>query len=275
MDAVPGDLRPILEHVPGFVLVLARLSGLFILAPIFGSRNVFRMVKVMLVLSLTACVYPALVVPGPPSGGTDGLVGSLVGQELSLWWLAPMFAMELLIGFTVGYLVILPLTGMQVGGIVLSYQMGMNFAQATNPEFDDQSGMIEQVMFMLGLTIFVALGGHAVMLQVLIGSFQYVPMGGYVGIEGVVDSILGILQTVFEMGLRVGAPMVCLLFMQTVSLGFIAKTVPQLNIMTIGFILRILVGGSLMGLLVGLAARLYVGSTQEVFDELSKLFGGG
>ncbi len=254
-------------------MVMFRLSGIFILAPIFGSTTIPRTVKVMLVFTLTCCIYPMLLNPGNASAA---MFVPILDNDMSLWLLLPYIAMELLIGLVIGFCASLPLIGMQLSGDVIDSQIGIGFAKIVNPETGDQAGVMSNALFMMALAIFAILGGHRIMLRILVGSFETIPIGGFgdfAKIQGLIEFVLGLLTVVFQMGFRIAAPMLCLIFLQTIALGFIARTVPQLNIMSVGFTVRILNGTTLMVAFIGIAGWVYVDEVMAILDEVAGFFG--
>lgn len=268
---MPGDLGPILNHLPAWLMVLFRLTGIFVLAPLLGSRTVFRQVKVFLVLGLSLCIYPMLLDPANPSAA---LVGHVIDGGLSLWTLGAAVGLELLVGLIIGYGASLPLVGMQMGGHVIDQQVGLGIAGVFNPELGAQSGPLGEALFLLALTIFTILGGHRVMLSTLIDSFQSVPLGGLTDFGSMIELLLGLLASMFEMALRIAAPLLCLIFLETVAMGFIARTVPQINILSIGFAVRILMGMGMMVVLVAVLSGVYVDELQRTLGRLARFFGG-
>lgn len=250
-------------------MVMFRLSGIFILAPMLGSTTIPRTVKVLLVVSLTFCIYPMLLDPGKESAA---LLAPVIDHGLSLWVLVPYVGMELLVGLAIGYCASLPLIGMQLGGDVIDKQIGIGFADIVNPETGEQSGVVANTFFMMALAIFTILGGHRIMLRILIGSFDTVPIGGFGDFEGLVTMVLGMLTVTFETGFRIAAPLLCLIFLQTVALGFIARTVPQLNIMSVGFTIRILNGIILMIAFIAIAAWVYIDDMMMMLETLNSYF---
>lgn len=268
-----GDFGPLLDHVPAWLMVMFRLSGIFILAPIFGSTSIPRTVKVMLVITLTSCVYPMLLNPANPSAA---LLTPVLDRDMNLWLLLPYIAMELMIGLVIGFCASLPMIGMQLGGDVIDKQIGIGFADIVNPETGEQSGVIANSLFMMAMAIFAILGGHRIMLRILVGSFDTIPIGGFADFakfEGLVNFILGLLTVIFQMGFRIAAPLLCLIFLQTVALGFIARTVPQLNIMSVGFTIRILNGTTLLIAFISIAGWVYAEQMMEVLSDLAGFFG--
>ena len=253
-------------------MVMFRLSGIFILAPIFGSTTIPRTVKVMLVFTLTCCIYPMLLNPGNASAT---MFAPILDRDLNLWLLLPYTAMELLIGLVIGFCASLPMIGIQLSGDVIDKQIGIGFADIVNPETGEQSGVMANALFMMALAMFAILGGHRIMLRILVGSFETVPIGGFADftkVEGLVHFVLGLLAVVFQMGFRIAAPLLCLIFLQTVALGFIARTVPQLNIMSVGFTIRILNGTTLMIAFISIAGWVYIDQMMEILGEVAGFF---
>ncbi len=256
-------------HLPAWLMVLFRLSGLFLLSPILGSASVPRYVKAMLVLVLSMAVYPMLLMN--PGSTTFNSAVTLMGHGLSFWHLGPAAAAELMIGYIIGWVATLPLIGMQVGGMIIDQQMGLSFAQIVNPELGEASGVLGEFLFMLALALFAIVGGHHVMLAILVGSFDKVPLGGFVNMLDVAHMAIGLVTLTFELAIRVAAPLLCLMFLISVALGFIARTVPQMNILSIGFALRIVVGGVFLGATVIAAGYEVRVALETMFDTLMRM----
>ncbi len=248
------DIRPLLDHVPAWLMVLFRLTGIFILAPLFGSQTIPRQVKVYLVVALSFCVYPMLLDPGKPSAA---MIHHIIDQKLYFWLLIARVGLELAIGFGIGYLASLPLIGMQMGGHVMGQQMGMALARDVNPESGAESAVVGEFFFMLALAVFLIMGGHHAILATLVGSYDHVPLGAFQEFGSLLTVVVGMISTTFELALRISAPMVCLMFLQSFTLGFIARTVPQMNILSVGFAIRILAGASCMLMLFSTVSRTY------------------
>jgi flagellar biosynthetic protein FliR len=263
------DLTPILDHVPAWLMVLFRLTGIFILAPVFGSASIPRQVKVFFAVALAFLIYPMLLTPGKPSAA---LIGDVIANGLYLWELIGRIAVELLIGFTIGYAASLPLIAMQMGGQMIDQQMGLAFAGVINPEFNEEAGIVGQLMFLAALAIFIIVGGHRQILATLIGSFDHVPLGSFVGFDGLVTLIVGLLQVMFELTLRVAAPVLCVMFLLMVAMGFIARTVPQMNILSVGFVIRILVGALFLLLSAAIALALFAPTAGRMLGEIHRFF---
>lgn len=234
------------RHLGPVVLVIVRIGGLAIFAPLFASSTIPRMVKALLIALLALATYPMLAA-GP-------LRGANVPFDVAS--MAPMMACEFLVGAVVGFLALFPLIAMQMGGQVMGTQMGLGFARLYNPAMEDEGDVLEQILFFLGFASFLAVGGHEQMTLAVLRSFDYVKLGGVgevisVGGWGLDNSLVRLLAGVtlasLEFALRVSAPMVCLFLLESVALGFLSKSVPSFHLMNLGFPLRIMLG---LGILV-------------------------
>ncbi len=231
------QLSDILPHVPVALLVVTRISGLMILGPFFGSSLIPMRVKVSLSLVLGLAVYPVV---GVGAGGAP-----VAELPLDLWQLAPVMAMELMIGLVIGYVASLPLVALQVGGLLMGQQMGLGFARSFNPAIDDNADILGQILFFMVLAGFLLIGGHESLLLALLNTFEHIPLPAAASFapDGELLTLLtALLTAAMELALRVAAPLLALIFLQTLAMGFIAKTVPQVNILTLGFPLRIIAG---------------------------------
>jgi flagellar biosynthetic protein FliR len=252
----------ILTHVPAAVLVLFRIGGLMIYGPVFGASVIPPRIKVFLCVVLGCAVYPIVV----ERAGVPRL-------DLDLWTLAPLVFFELMIGLLIGYLASLPLVAVQVGGLVMGQQMGLGFARFYNPAMEDDADVLGQVLFMMTLAGFLLIGGHESMLLAVLHSFRHIPLPAMASLHPgpeLLSLLTGVLTAAFEMALRVAAPLLALIFLQTLAMGFIAKTVPQVNILSLGFPLRVMAG--LLIIILGLVVMNEV-VMDLVNDTLGLMFG--
>lgn len=266
-----GEIDPLLLHLPVWVLVLFRLAGIFLFAPVLGSAAIPARVKVFLAVGLSFCVYPMLL----GRHAEPLLAGDVFSGRWVIWSLPIMIAAEALIGLVIGFAAGLPLMGMQMAGQVSDQQMGMGIGGIFNPDMDEELGVLGQFYYLMAMMLFVIMGGHRVLLATLVGSFESVPLGGFRIDRSVVELLLGLMGTAFELALRVSAPLLCLVFLETVALGFIARTVPQLNILSVGFALRILIGVTVLIGALSSKSEAYVSVLGRSLRELAHFFAPG
>lgn len=222
-------IEPLLAHVVPFTLVVARMTGLFVFAPMLSSISIPMRVKVLLSVIMAAAVYPA--VPAHFASAPLGLVG-----------LAPLLVSELLIGVCVGVIASIPVMMIQMGGHVTGFQMGLSMATVYNPDFNTNSDVVGETLFYLGFAVFLAVGGLEATYAALLATFEHVPVGAMARSSVPLDTYVGLANSGFEMAMRVSGPAMAMVFLVMVAMGFVTKTMPQINVMSIGFAIKIVVG---------------------------------
>ncbi|MCC6969250.1 MAG: flagellar biosynthetic protein FliR [Phycisphaerales bacterium] len=248
------SLEPILPHLVPFVLVAFRLGGMFLLAPMLTSAMIPPRFKVLLVIAMAGSLYPTL--PFSPA------------PEVDLFSLLPMVVCELAIGFVMGLIAAVPLAAMEMAGVVAGQQVGFGLARVYNPELEADTDILGQLLFYLAIGAFVALNGMETLFVSLADTFHRVPPGGMLAITPPLDLLLGVIMSGFELAMRVAAPVTGITLLLVVALGVVGKTMPQLNIMAVGFTLKI------VGAISILAAATHVISAvagDEVRDVLSRI----
>lgn len=228
----------ILPHAPVFALVLARLSGLFLLAPLLSSVMLPRRVAALLILVMALAVYPTI----------DH--ARVLHLRLDVLDLLPVIAAELLVGAGIGLLALLPLACVQLGGLLMGQQMGLGIAGVLNPAVDIESDNVGQILFYLALAAFIGMGGIEAMFACLMHTFAGMPPGGMLLTQAPLEPVLVLLASGFELALRIALPVLAIIMLESVAVGFLTRTVPSLNIMSFGFPVRILIG--LLVLIAGL-----------------------
>ncbi len=224
------NIEPLLNHLVPFALVAARLGGLFIFTPLLSNKGLPRKFRALLAVMFAAAVYPGL----PSSVQTN--------PDISIASLAPMVVSELLIGMIMGFIAGLPMIALDMAGTIMGHQMGMGLGRVYNPDLGGDSDSLGQILMYTGLAGFVALNGVDAVFLALMYTFGKVPIGAF-GAGGIpLDAIVGVLTSGTELGLRVSAPILCIIFLLIIALGLIGKTMPQINIMSVGFTFKMFFG---------------------------------
>lgn len=204
-----------------FTLVLSRLSGLMMTAPIYGSLEVPARVRALLVLALSLLVTPSQLAEHADADTLIGY-GMLVGGEL---------AIGLVLGLGVQILFLAP----QVAGQLISQMSGIALADVFNPSLDSEIPVFSQLLYLFSLAIFVVIGGHRLVMAGLLETFNVIPPGQASVFTTFSESFTTLVAQSLELGLRASAPTVTALLLATLIMGLISRTVPQLNVMSLGF----------------------------------------
>jgi flagellar biosynthetic protein FliR len=230
-----------LDPVP-FLLVLARVAGLVLAAPVFGHVALPRRVRAGLAVVLAAALAPA--VPLPATTPADG------------WTLAGWCAVESALGALVGLVVQFVFAGVQLGGQIAGMQMGFGMANLIDPQSHAQETIVAHWHSLLALLTFLALDGHHLVVRALAASFRAAPPGAAVLSGAGLAAAVGLAADIFTVGLRVAAPVLLVLMLVNGAMGVLARTVPQLNVFVVGFPVTVAVGFAVLGAALPFVLRL-------------------
>lgn len=223
------SLEPILPHVLPLMMVVIRLTGLFIFTPMLSSGSVPFQFRALLAFMFALAIYPFV----PPIPFT---------ASLDLVQLVPLLFAELLVGAAIGLIASLPLLAVQMGGYLMGYQIGLSLAESFNPELDANGSVTGDLLFYMAAFIFISIGGLDILFATLAESFHTAPVGLFAAGDLPLETLLAVLSSGFELAVRVATPVMIVVAMLMIAMGFVMKTMPQINIMSIGFAAQIIAG---------------------------------
>ncbi len=255
---MPLELLRFEMLLPAFGLVVARVAGLVMAVPMLTSRQIPRIVKAWLVVTLGLLVFP-VVAPELP-------------RSLTLGQAAVGMVGEFIVGEVLGLGAGLVFLAAQVAGKVVSHQSGMALGQAYNPVMEAPSTVLDQVWFLGVLMFFLALRGHLAVVEVLLDSFKQVPPMMMVFDGALEEFVIGILRGAFDMALRMSGPVILALLLTSLIMGFLTKTMPQLNILSVGFSFKIATALFVLGMVVTFSDDLVADGMADGLDQVGLLF---
>jgi flagellar biosynthetic protein FliR len=237
------DYSSILARVPVFVLVFFRLAGMMLFAPLFGSAQVPKRVRVLLVLVLAMGICPSVKAVALPETG---------------WQLALGIGGEMAFGLAMGMLISFVFIAAQWAGEMVGQQMGFNIGQTFNPQYGGGGSVMGDLYFWLTLVIFLAVGGQYAMLRGVRDSFDKLPLLSLSVDQSLFDLMVGLFQSATILALRLASPVLVTMLAVDLSLGLVGRTLPQFNVMQSGMSVR-----SMIGLLVIIAGLVLTGQVIE------------
>ena len=238
--------EPFVRESLVFLLVLARVSTMMVLAPAFGSSALPPRVRALLAMALAMLVVPVELDKHSPLPATPAAYLVQLGAEA-------------LIGLSLGLGVTILFSGLQVAGQVVSQMSGLQLGDVLSPGLDSSMPLVSHLLFFVTLAVFLAIGGHRQMIEALLDTFAWMPAGQGTLSSSAVEAMTSLVTQSFVLGVRAAAPAMMALLLATIILGLVSRTVPQLNMMALGLSLNTVV------LLVMIGASL--GATAWVFHE--------
>jgi flagellar biosynthetic protein FliR len=206
-----------------FVRILARLS----FDPLLGSRSVPVRSRVVLAMMLAVAVTPMLPANTPLRLASGDAILILLQQ--------------IAIGAALGFSVRIVFSAVEFAGQLMGLQMGLSFATLFDPVNGAQTQVIAQFLVLTTALILFAFNGHHLIITALVESFQEVPIGSTLSVEGF-SMLAHWGGTLFTVGLHISLPVTAALLTTNLTIGMMSRAAPQLNIFAIGFPLTLASG---------------------------------
>ncbi len=245
-----------------FTLVLARTSTLMMTAPLFGSPGLPRRVRALIAVAISLLVTPVYLSTTLPP------VEQIVDY-------GRLLANEALTGLMLGLSINILFSGIQVAGQIVSQMSGLSLADVFNPGFEEDVSVFSQLFYFLTLAVFVAVGGHRIVMEALLDTFAAAPPGHAALGNGFVEVLTSIATQSFALGIRAAAPMLTALLLANLVLGLISRTLPQINVIAVGFGVNSLLAMGVLFLSLGAVAWTFQDPTVDVLQAVSNAIGTG
>lgn len=207
---------------------MMRIGAMVIAMPVFGTRLVSTRVKIITTFILSVVVLPLL--PEVPEVEALSVQGLLISVQ------------QILIGAAIGFTLQLVFGALMIAGESIAMGMGLGFASMVDPANGVNVPVISQFFIIMGTLIFLALGGHLMLIQLVISSFQSLPIAP-TGItrEGL-WSIAAFGSQMFIGAIWIAIPALISMLVITLSMGVMTRAAPQLNIFSVGFPVTMFMG---------------------------------
>lgn len=238
-----------------FILTLVRVSLLIFLMPFFGGDNLPTMGKALICIVVTLTIWPRLALQMP----------DLEPHPLTLILL---LVSELILGLTLALCVHFVFAAIQTGGDFIGFQMGLTMVSIMDPASGARVSVTSQILYMVSMLIFLSFNGHLHLLRALMDSFAYIPPGGILVTPPLVGTILAMSANMFVVAIKIAAPVMVALLMVELALALMGRAAPQMNLMTMGFPIKISVGFFFLGLLFTIMA----GHIEEFIVHIEPMF---
>jgi flagellar biosynthetic protein FliR len=245
------------NNVMLFLLLFARISGLFAFFPFFSHANIPISLKTAITLFMVIFLYPLV-----PSIDVD--VGLL---SLSL-----AVVTELMIGFVAGLFLSILFAILQLAGMQISTVMGFTMASVIDPQTSTSIPLVSQFLSLIGLMVILAVNGHHQMLLFISESLSLLPLGSFYPQTNIVVYLGQSMTGMFVYGFILSFPVLAFSLLMDVVFGMIMKTMPQFNLMVVGFPIKIAV--SFVVLVTILASMMLIFKKEffEVMNHMTLLF---
>jgi flagellar biosynthesis protein FliR len=254
------DLKLEIGTLYAFLLVLTRVSGVFVFVPLPGIKAGPDVVRAALAGSITLALFPRW----PVIASTGVSFGTLVG-----WMLA-----EAGLGIGVGIAVAFLSEIFQMGAQIISLQAGYSFASTIDPTSGADSSVMLSISQTAAGLLFFATGLDHQVLMAFAQSLSVHPPGQVVLTTSMLNLIVQAGSAIFSTGLRLVLPLLALLLIVDISLALLARLNSQLQLITLAFPIKMLVSLGLLAWLLLIFPKIFTQASGPVLHLVRQLLLG-
>ncbi len=242
-----------------FILALIRMMAFISVMPYFSNVGISNKTKVVFALFFTIIVFPLLpyqnwIIPE---------------KLLSLTFL---IFKEILIGVILGFVVNLLFMSIVIMGELLGYQIGFTMATMVDPMSSMNNNILTIFSFVLATTFFLVINGHYYFIWGMKESFIFLPPGISMIKISILNYLVSLVKHIFVSAIRIGAPAIATVLFVDVTLGFIGKVSPKVQIIFVGFPLKIVLGLIALSFIFSVSFKLWKYDVNNLPSVISKIF---
>lgn len=222
-----------MENVSGGLIIFARMMGFIRFAPVMNRKEIPGLVKTGLAFLLTIIFVMLLKPKGLPDDGD--LLLSII--------------LNVAVGAMIGYMAQLILAAVEAGGDMINMQMGLSSAMVLDPTTSSQVSLLGKFFGLIGLLIFLKIGGAYWLFLAFERSFEIFPIyATTIPLNKLVnmDYLISMSSNVLYMGLQIASPVLLATLGQDIILGVISKTAPQVNVFQLSFLFKPVFGAAIL-----------------------------
>ena len=223
----------ILNAVPMFALVLARVGAMIALLPGIGETVAPATARIGIAASITLLLVPVLPNEylSPDTGG---------------WGALSMFVAEVFTGLWFGWLVRLMVLALPIAGQMIAYLVGLSSVLQPDAELGSQASVFGKLFSLAAPLLVLTSGLYTLPLRAMAGLFVLVPIGhvfpGADSLKVAVDYV----AAVFELAAQVSSPFVVVAVVWQFAMGQVARMSARMQIYFISMPGQILAGFAIL-----------------------------
>ncbi len=245
-----------------FTLILTRVSGLLMTAPVYGTPDIPLQVRALFAFALSLLVVPSQWGVSSPNPASLAEYMVLLGSELA-------------VGLALGLGITVLLSGIELAGRLIDQVSGMLIAEIFDPVQGENSSILSRLIFLTTVAVYVAIGGHRMAMAGLMDTFQAIPLGSAAAPSHLADMFVALVSQSFALGVRAAAPVVASLLVANLVLGLITRALPQLNLFVLGFGLNVFLALGVLGVSLGAAVWVFADQIEPAIGVVLESLGGG
>jgi flagellar biosynthesis protein FliR len=248
------------DLLSAWLMVFLRVSGLLAVFPIFSAQHCPVRIRIAL-----GALVAFLIAPGLSAGAPAGD---------NFWRLAGLMLSEVGIGLLLGFISRMVFFAVEVAGSLITTEVGISLTSVLNPLNSAQATTPAVLLNYLTAVVWLSLDLHHWMLVTFQRTYALLPIGGAHLREAVVTDLLHGCAQLFVVALQMAAPVMAVSFIISLVFSVLGRAVPQMNVFTESFALRILAGLAVFGLTCQLMAQHIINYLNRLPEDVLRVAQG-
>ncbi len=245
-----------------FWLAFIRVSTIIFQYPIFDNAAVPNILKVITTVLITFTFFPSI---------QPEILKDIQYAGVDSFWILTIF--NAIVGLVIGFFVKIIMTTYVSAGSLISQQIGFGALKYFDPTAATQLGPFEKILQWTVLLLIITSGALHPLFKGMFDSFANIHLYDYSALQGATQFYINFFKSIFLSGLMLSSPLIFTNLLIMAILGIIARTVPQMNVLMVSFVINIglglLVFFSIHYEFFNVAYKLYVDKLGQWFQFIS------
>jgi flagellar biosynthetic protein FliR len=238
-------------------LASVRATGVMIVSPVFSSKTVPALLRLLMTFFVAMLAVWTRKAPANLPVDFAELVVAIFQEGM--------------VGLLMGWAVKLTMSAVEVASQVISSELGMSMGQQIDPMSDTSESAVGQLLMSFAAMVFFISGAHQSVLASFLRSFDVAPLAMLRGNVGAADLLVTSTGKIFHIGTQIAAPLIAINFVISFTFSILGKVAPSTNVFGESFAVRIVVGLTLLGITLSLAAQLLLNSFGQVPEAMLRM----
>jgi len=242
-----------------FLLIIARIVGIFMTAPLFSDATISRTFKTTFMFTIAFLLW--FVIPFPDAR---------LPTDTFLFMLAA--AQEFFIGYLLGMVTKMIFCGIEAAGDMMGAQMGLSVASMLDPATGRQSVVTARLLRWIVVIIFLSIDGPHFILTALYKSYDALPLLNVWNFSRAALHLASTAGDIFAIAVQLAAPILLVIFLLDFAFGLISRVAPQVNVFQLGFQMKPALGSFIFMLMIPLLLERIVWLIGLMVEKLTYIF---
>ena len=253
------EIQKVFRWFLDFLLISLRIGGFFAASPLFGAQAIPRPVIIVLTICVTCFLLDFVALP-------DIVVLSSSKTIL-------IILSELTLGIAAGLFLSIVFAAVALAGEKIATSGGLSFAAQIDPTTGGQTPVVSQALSLFLLVIFLSIDGHLSILEIIIRSYETLPIGHLISLGPIVDMGIGSADLMYTLAAKIMLPAVIFLTLVNSIIGIVTRSAPQLNLFSFGFPITLMSLFLILFLTVEINATVFSFLVEQIVQKINDLFG--